>query len=87
MEVIQNEYQVYSRNSEHLQHMCEKAGFFPGLLQLYLLHGQIRQAVDLVICTDDEPGLFHVLSDVSTSLSSPLFYLFNAKKPYLTRPD
>eukprot|EP00026_Physarum_polycephalum_P000440 Phypoly_transcript_00441.p1 GENE.Phypoly_transcript_00441~~Phypoly_transcript_00441.p1 ORF type:complete len:1585 (+),score=566.32 Phypoly_transcript_00441:138-4757(+) len=67
IEVIQNEYQVYSRNSEHLQHMCEKAGFFPGLLQLYLLHGQIRQAVDLVVCTDDEPGLFHVLSDSSDS--------------------
>jgi hypothetical protein len=65
MEVIQNEYRVYSRNSEHLQNLCEKAGFFPGLLQLYLLHGQIRQAVDMVISTDDEHGLFHVLSESS----------------------
>lgn len=65
MEVIQNQNHTFVRNTDHLQNLCEKSGFFPGLLQLYLLHDQPKSAIDVVIYTDDEVGLKHVVNYIS----------------------
>lgn len=75
MEVIQNQNHTFVRNTDHLQNLCEKSGFFPGLLQLYLLHDQPKSAIDVVIYTDDEVGLKHVVNYISF-LSLHLFLLF-----------
>eukprot|EP01117_Protostelium_nocturnum_P006151 TRINITY_DN2217_c0_g1_i6.p1 TRINITY_DN2217_c0_g1~~TRINITY_DN2217_c0_g1_i6.p1 ORF type:complete len:1261 (-),score=381.67 TRINITY_DN2217_c0_g1_i6:1663-5445(-) len=53
---------VYSSDPTHLKVLCEKFGYFVGLVALYRKSNQIRRSLDLILQMDDIDTLTQVMS-------------------------
>lgn len=62
---IINNPKSYSFNPTHLKLSCENAGYFPGLIKLYINSNQIRKCINYLVELDDRDSLEQLMQSIT----------------------